>query len=110
MSFWLYRMNTALRLFRGHITIPVHQVLWIVFSVTSGGIFFQEFFSFSTNQTFGFVSGLLFILAGVAGLSEDANIDEGSIISATFKHTVNDPTRLKSTSTNCPTVSIGVSE
>ena len=56
-SFWLTRMNRALSMFDGLFIIPVLQVFWTFFSIVSGGIYFEEFDSFSVPQMLGFSSG-----------------------------------------------------
>ena len=44
--FWLFRMNEALQRYDGLFIIPVLQVFWLVFTIVSGGIYFQEFHHF----------------------------------------------------------------
>jgi hypothetical protein len=64
-SFWLTRMNKALSMFDGLFIIPVLQVFWTFFSITSGGIYFEEFNSFSAGQLAGFSSGVAVVFLGV---------------------------------------------
>ncbi|GMI04960.1 hypothetical protein TrRE_jg4548, partial [Triparma retinervis] len=63
--FWLYRMNEALRRYDGLFIIPVLQVFWLVFTIVSGGIYFQEFHHFSQTQMIGFCIGVLVVFYGV---------------------------------------------
>jgi hypothetical protein len=63
--FWLYRMNEALRRYDGLFIIPVLQVFWLVFTIVSGGIYFQEFHHFSKTQMIGFCTGVLVVFYGV---------------------------------------------
>ncbi|GMH63129.1 hypothetical protein TL16_g03634 [Triparma laevis f. inornata] len=63
--FWLYRMNEALQRYDGLFIIPVLQVFWLVFTIVSGGIYFQEFHHFSQTQMIGFVAGVLVVFLGV---------------------------------------------
>jgi drug/metabolite transporter (DMT)-like permease len=63
--FWLYRMNYALQQYDGLFIIPILQVFWLVFTITSGGIYFGEFTTFTPQQMFGFVSGVLVLFIGV---------------------------------------------
>lgn len=65
ITFWLRRMNEALRRFDGVFIIPLLQVNWIVFSIISGGIYFQEFEGFSSGRLFGFLAGVVLIVIGV---------------------------------------------
>uniref|UniRef100_A0A6A7GE37 Magnesium transporter NIPA8 n=1 Tax=Hirondellea gigas TaxID=1518452 RepID=A0A6A7GE37_9CRUS len=76
MGFWLYRLNKALRLFDAIFIVPVMQVIWIVFSVLSGGIYFQEFVKFDLLQFVMFFSGILLVMIGVTGLSPDKDKDQ----------------------------------
>jgi len=64
-SFWLTRMNTALSMFDGLFIIPVLQVFWTFFSILSGGIYFEEFDSFSPGQMCGFSFGVIVVFVGV---------------------------------------------
>ena len=63
--FWLYRMNIALKRWDGLFIIPVLQVFWLVFTILSGGIYFDEFIHFSSGQLLGFVSGVFIVFFGV---------------------------------------------
>lgn len=82
MTFWLVRMNLALKMFNGIVIIPTLQVFWIVFSIISGGIFFQEFRVYSSLSLFFFVCAVALILAGVVTLtsrikrSKSANVED----------------------------------
>jgi len=69
MIFWLKRMNFALRKFPGNTIIPVFQVVWILFGVVSGGIYYQEFQDFTAVTAVMFVLGLCFVLFGVSQLA-----------------------------------------
>ncbi|MES1909937.1 MAG: hypothetical protein MHM6MM_002615 [Cercozoa sp. M6MM] len=69
MSFWLYRMNAAIKKFNVMFIVPTMQVFWIVFCVLSGGIYFREFWTFEKRQTIMFPIGLLLLLVGVMGLA-----------------------------------------
>ncbi|GMH54954.1 hypothetical protein TrLO_g10003 [Triparma laevis f. longispina] len=68
-SFWLTRMNTALGMFDGLFIIPVLQVFWTFYSIVSGGIYFEEFDSFSPGQMCGFCFGVFIVFVGVYMLS-----------------------------------------
>eukprot|EP00968_Pinguiococcus_pyrenoidosus_P014149 scaffold1282_cov251-Pinguiococcus_pyrenoidosus.AAC.62 len=41
-TYWVYRMNDALKKFRGEFIIPVLQVHFTVIAIISGGIYFEE--------------------------------------------------------------------
>ncbi len=74
--FWLYRMNTALQRYDGLFIIPVLQVFWLVFTIVSGGIYFQEFRTFSHIQMAGFVGGVLVVFLGVYLLMPEEDRDD----------------------------------
>eukprot|EP00285_Hemiselmis_virescens_P013858 CAMPEP_0173401698 /NCGR_PEP_ID=MMETSP1356-20130122/51677_1 /TAXON_ID=77927 ORGANISM="Hemiselmis virescens, Strain PCC157" /NCGR_SAMPLE_ID=MMETSP1356 /ASSEMBLY_ACC=CAM_ASM_000847 /LENGTH=396 /DNA_ID=CAMNT_0014361897 /DNA_START=42 /DNA_END=1229 /DNA_ORIENTATION=+ len=63
--FWLTRLNSALRRYEALFIIPLLQVCWICFTVTSGGIFFGEFTSLSPRQILGFTGGVGVVILGV---------------------------------------------
>ena len=65
LSFWLYRMNAALKMFDGLIIIPLLQCFWTTCAILQGGVFFQEFLKFTPLQTFFFLLGVLVVFIGV---------------------------------------------
>lgn len=65
LSFWLYRMNMALKMFDGLIIIPLLQVFWTTCAILQGGVFFQEFLKFSPMQSFFFLLGVCIVFLGV---------------------------------------------
>ncbi|MES1914695.1 MAG: hypothetical protein MHM6MM_006741 [Cercozoa sp. M6MM] len=65
MVFWLSRMNYALKKWDGVFIIPAMQVGWIVFSIVSGGIYFEEFQTMNGTQVVFFVMSIFAILSGV---------------------------------------------
>jgi hypothetical protein len=65
LSFWMYRMNMALKMFDGLIIIPLLQVFWTTSAILQGGMYFQEFETLSPGQTAGFFSGVLVVFVGV---------------------------------------------
>eukprot|EP01084_Bolivina_argentea_P261226 441353_1 len=78
MVFWLYRMNNALRKYEGVFIIPVLQVLWMLFSILSGGILFKEFDGYYWYNYIGFFIGTIIIFYGVYQLSpqkENINVN-----------------------------------
>ncbi|CAM9256286.1 unnamed protein product, partial [Ectocarpus fasciculatus] len=65
ISFWLYRMNSALKQFDGLIIIPLLQVFWTTSAILQGGMYFQEFEKFTTSQIIGFSTGVIVVFFGV---------------------------------------------
>jgi magnesium transporter len=65
LSFWLYRMNAALKKFDGLLIIPLLQVFWTTSAIVQGGVYFQEFVKFTTVQTIGFLTGVIVVFIGV---------------------------------------------
>lgn len=65
LSFWLYRMNAALKMFDGLIIIPLLQVFWTTSAILQGGVYFQEFSKFTTRQTLFFLLGVAIVFFGV---------------------------------------------
>eukprot|EP01094_Clydonella_sp_ATCC50884_P019014 TRINITY_DN3625_c0_g2_i1.p1 TRINITY_DN3625_c0_g2~~TRINITY_DN3625_c0_g2_i1.p1 ORF type:complete len:351 (-),score=105.25 TRINITY_DN3625_c0_g2_i1:173-1225(-) len=70
--FWLYRMNTALRLYDALFIIPLLQVIWLLFGVLGGGIFYDEFSGLTTLQLGMFCGGVITLICGVSLLSPRA--------------------------------------
>ena len=86
MVFWLYRMNAALRKFDGVFIIPVLQVVWTLFSIIGGGVYFKEFSRFDHKDTALFTLGVLIVIFGVYLLApqtvrppEDVEDGEGGV-------------------------------
>lgn len=65
MIFWLYRMESALRKFEGPFIVPVLQVVWTLFSIVGGGIYFQEFSKMSGMGIGLFTLGVSIMMGGV---------------------------------------------
>jgi len=62
---WLYRMNEALSKYNPIFIIPLLQVNFILFAIVSGGIFFEEFQTFTTSMWIGFWCGVATIFFGL---------------------------------------------
>jgi hypothetical protein len=58
-------MNTALKLYDALFIIPMLQVIWLVFGVLGGGIFYDEFSSLSPLAQSMFAVGIVILIAGV---------------------------------------------
>lgn len=65
ISFWLYRLNNALKLFPGLVIIPLLQVFWTTSAIIQGGIYFKEFEGISKGKLTGFIIGMCVIFFGV---------------------------------------------
>ena len=76
MLFWLYRMNYALRSYNGAFIIPIFQVLWMLFSMLSGGILFREFDGYRWYNYVGLIVAAIVIFCGVYQLSPHENEQE----------------------------------
>lgn len=71
VAFWLRRMDLGLAFFPPVFIIPVLQVFFILLAIICGGIYFEEFNSFTTDMWIGFTIGVFLILSGVYGLAPD---------------------------------------
>ncbi len=69
LSFWVYRLNQALKLFDGLLVIPLLQAFWTTTAIIQGGIFFKEFSAFSALQMSGFWMGVVVVMVGVSLLA-----------------------------------------
>lgn len=63
--FWMNRMNAALGQFEGIFIIPLCQVVWMLFTVVSGGVYFKEFQQFSVAKACLFALGVICNFIGV---------------------------------------------
>lgn len=72
-------MNRALQRFDAVFIIPVLQVIWILFSIISGGLYFQEFNDLDLFNGMMFILGVLFIVIGVYFLTppNELQLDTG---------------------------------
>jgi hypothetical protein len=65
-AIWIQRLQNALTKFSPIFIIPLLQSNFIFLAIISGGIFFQEFNSFTAGQWVGFWFGVLVMSAGLA--------------------------------------------
>jgi hypothetical protein len=77
VAFWLKRMDQGLELFPPLFFIPTLMAFFIFFSIICGGIFFEEFNSFTGAQFGGFFSGVFCILLGVFFLAPTNEFEVG---------------------------------
>eukprot|EP00657_Telonema_sp_P-1_P002314 TRINITY_DN15406_c0_g1_i1.p1 TRINITY_DN15406_c0_g1~~TRINITY_DN15406_c0_g1_i1.p1 ORF type:complete len:275 (-),score=10.68 TRINITY_DN15406_c0_g1_i1:259-1083(-) len=63
---WLYRLNECLRRFAALFVVPLLHAVWLVCTVVSGGIFFEEFERLPGWRLGLFVLGTLILVIGVA--------------------------------------------
>jgi len=66
--FWIWRLSVSLIMFDAMFIIPVNQTMWILFSVLSGGIVWNEFANLSLVESSWLASGLSLVLIGVVFL------------------------------------------
>jgi len=62
-------MNTALKMYDALFIIPMLQVIWLLFGVLGGGIFYDEFRALSTTASIMFAVGILILVSGVVLLA-----------------------------------------
>ncbi len=79
ISFWLYRLNNALKLFPGLVIIPLLQVFWTTSAIIQGGIYFKEFEGISKGKLTGFIFGMCIIFFGVFLLTSSIPQDSQKI-------------------------------
>jgi hypothetical protein len=72
--FWLTRFSKAMALFPIIIMVPVLQVVWMVFSITTGGIFYREFQAMSALQIGMFCTGVVLLMAGIVLLTSSQQL------------------------------------
>ena len=66
----IYWLNMGLARFDALYNVPVFQCFWMLFSTIGGGVFFQEFWSFSAIQAAMFPFGVSLCVFGVFLLSQ----------------------------------------
>ena len=62
---WLYRLNAALGKYDPLFIIPLIQANYILFSISSGGVYFQEFGGLEAYQWACFICGIAIIFFGL---------------------------------------------
>jgi len=67
-AFWIWRLSVSLIMFDAIFIIPVNQTMWILFSVLSGGIVWNEFANLNFAESSWLASGLSLVLIGVVFL------------------------------------------
>eukprot|EP00898_Chlorokybus_atmophyticus_P006832 jgi/Chlat1/714/Chrsp104S01198 len=68
-AFWMARLNKALSLFDAVVIVPMLQVAWTLFSILSGGTYFEEYKVFDGLEAPMFCLGFLIIMSGVVMLA-----------------------------------------
>ncbi|KAF4668046.1 NIPA-like protein 3 [Perkinsus chesapeaki] len=68
-SLWVVQLDRALRLFPGGFVVPLTQVCWIICTMVSGGVVYDEFDRMTSTQQCIFVWSTLALLLGVYFLS-----------------------------------------
>jgi magnesium transporter len=86
LSFWLYRMNAALKKFDGLLIIPLLQVFWTTSAIVQGGVYFQEFIKFTPTQTVGFLTGVGVVFVGVYLLTPQPRDPEDQLLPSDSSH------------------------
>mmetsp|Transcript_2055 Transcript_2055/g.5490 ORF Transcript_2055/g.5490 Transcript_2055/m.5490 type:complete len:426 (-) Transcript_2055:1998-3275(-) len=64
-TFWMLRLNHALKLFDALYMIPMMQLSWMLFSSLSGGIFYEEFVQWQWQNYVMYALSFTMILFGV---------------------------------------------
>eukprot|EP00744_Colponema_vietnamica_P007856 GILI01011260.1.p1 GENE.GILI01011260.1~~GILI01011260.1.p1 ORF type:complete len:505 (-),score=119.57 GILI01011260.1:388-1902(-) len=67
--FWLWQIDTGLRLFASLFYLPIVQCVWTLGATINGGLYFMEFRRMSSLQVGIYSLGVIISLAGVASLS-----------------------------------------
>jgi len=61
-------LNIGLRYHDALLIVPIYQTFWVIVSIIAGGIYFQEFQSFSIGQGLVFSTGVFLALVGIYGI------------------------------------------
>lgn len=72
-TFWLIRFNKALKMFPVSVIMPVLQVGWLLLSMLSGALYFQELEMMGTLQRIMFGVGTCVLLLGVVCITSSSN-------------------------------------
>lgn len=67
--FWIYTLNSLLCSYDLLFIVPVVEVLWSLFSIVSGGLFFREYVDMSNTRKAGFCFGAFINFVGIFLLS-----------------------------------------
>lgn len=70
-GFWMTRLNEGLSLFDAILIVPMFQIVWTFFSISTGFIYFQEYQVFDALRTTMFILGLMCVFVGISLLAPD---------------------------------------
>lgn len=70
-GFWMTRLNEGLSLFDAILIVPMFQIVWTFFSISTGFIYFQEYQVFDALRTTMFILGLMSVFVGISLLAPD---------------------------------------
>ncbi|GAB4817643.1 hypothetical protein N2152v2_004689 [Parachlorella kessleri] len=68
-AFWLTRYSKALRLFPVSIIMPILQIVWVLFSIVCGSLYYQEYKTLTPLSGGMFAAGVVIMLAGIGFLA-----------------------------------------
>jgi len=93
MVYWLMRLNNALRLYNPLLIIPLLQVNFIFFAITSGGIYFQEFNYMKVRQWVIFTLGVALMFIGIYLLIPPEDFKKKEVVQNRRRSTINEKQR-----------------
>ncbi|KAK7267116.1 hypothetical protein RIF29_19780 [Crotalaria pallida] len=70
-GFWMTRLNEGLSLFDAILIVPMFQIVWTLFSICTGFIYFQEYQVFDALRTTMFLLGMMCVFIGISLLAPD---------------------------------------
>ncbi|KAL9257850.1 putative magnesium transporter NIPA8 [Drosera capensis] len=70
-GFWMARLNEGLSLFDAILIVPMFQIVWTLFSICTGFVYFQEYQVFNTLRTTMFILGMISVFIGISLLAPD---------------------------------------
>ncbi|KAL9259866.1 putative magnesium transporter NIPA8 [Drosera capensis] len=70
-GFWMARLNQGLSLFDAILIVPMFQIVWTLFSICTGFVYFQEYQVFNTLRTTMFILGMISVFIGISLLAPD---------------------------------------
>ncbi|CAD7699807.1 unnamed protein product [Ostreobium quekettii] len=75
-TFWVSRLNKALKMFPALVIVPTMQISWTMFSIISGLLYFEEYRMFTYTKGFMFGVALVIVFIGVFFLTKTAIPEE----------------------------------
>eukprot|EP00871_Galdieria_phlegrea_P002306 jgi/Galph1/3076/GphlegSOOS_G1730.1 len=102
--YWMNRLNHALKLFDVSYAFPLMQIFWILFSLLSGGVYYEEFLQWNSRDIGFFGLGVSLLFTGVALICPSAEKEHRTLAQIFYHNLMNEIIRPPPAYSNEPSV------